>query len=441
MHSFTYISNIKNNTKSKERINVYMYPISIAQKKYLNNELIYKDTSMNNIVGVLKLGSKYNYDEINQALNEIVCKNDSHRLHITVENGEHFQYIKEYEEKLYPFLDFNQNPSQFGAWLNEQANVNIFSYDNYLYRFYILKLPEGEYGLFSVQHHMIADAWSMTLLINYFIMQLIQGNKAESPNYSFVNEIENDLKYLESKKFQRDELFWKNKLDQRNLFSIIDKLPSNSISNHRIKYKLSKLESEKINKYCMENNVSISDIFLCIMNIIIHKKAVNYVRTLGLSIHNRQNKIDKYTTGNYVRVLPLICNTINSLTLSDLLKEIKMEAFNLLKHRKYPIEKLLLDSDSKARITDCIISYHNTNYNPLFTEYGFSEKWIDTDTRTAMLLVSISNRSNETSYSVEYDYHNKVLSDKEIEALHIKVLKVLGNILNNPNQNLENLIL
>ncbi|MFQ3844905.1 condensation domain-containing protein [Staphylococcus pseudoxylosus] len=168
------------------------YPLSIAQKVFLENETINENSSINNIAGLLKLGTKFNYDQINQAINQLVFNHDSHRIQVTINNKAHSQHIKEYAEKAYPFLDFYQDQVNFDTWINGQANINIFDYDEDLYKFYILKMPDGQLGLFTIQNHIIADGWSMTLSINYFITYLTNGDTEGISNLSFINNIQDE---------------------------------------------------------------------------------------------------------------------------------------------------------------------------------------------------------------------------------------------------------
>ena len=62
-------------------------------------------------------------------------------------------------------------------------------------------MPSGDLALFTVQNHLIADGWSMTLLINYFIDYLIGGVNKSVPNsnLSFVHAIEEEAQYFQSK--------------------------------------------------------------------------------------------------------------------------------------------------------------------------------------------------------------------------------------------------
>ena len=66
-----------------------------------------------------------------------------------------------------------------------------------------MKLPDGQLGLLAIQNHLIGDGWSMPLSINYFITYLTNQDTTEIPKLSFVNAIEDEVKYLQSKSLKK----------------------------------------------------------------------------------------------------------------------------------------------------------------------------------------------------------------------------------------------
>ncbi|MEB8210533.1 condensation domain-containing protein [Staphylococcus succinus] len=413
------------------------HPLSIAQTKFLKNEIINENSSINNIAGLLKLGTKFNYDQINQALNQLVFNHDSHRIQITIKNEEHSQYIKDYEETAYPFLDFYQDQVNFDTWLNEQANINIFAYDENLYKFYILKMPNGHLGLFTIQNHIIADGWSMALSINYFITYLTNGDIEDISNLSFINNIKDEEKYLESKKFEKDELYWRNKLKHDKFQTKFEKLHLEHPSCKRHTIKLDPILTERINYFCLNNEVSVSNLFASIMFALIDKKIVNKINKLGLLIHNRINKNDKFTTGNYTNPLPLILDSNRDLLLNEYIKKVKRESFNVLKHRRYPIDNLVTELNINGNILDCLISFQTASYSPAFIENEFSERKLEIDAIGIPLIIQIFSKNNEEGYLLHYDYQDEVFSSEEINELHENILNMLNEFAENPNQSLD----
>lgn len=411
--------------------------LSMSQKEILNFEQYYENTSVNNIVGVAHLGLSFDYEEINNALNELIRKNDSHRLRITIENGEYKQYLNKYQKQNFSYIDFYKDKINYETWLYEETNLNTFAYDDDLFKFVILKFPEGGLGLFSLQHHVIADGWSMTLFMDFLTKQLTKEIVCDLPNSSYIETIENELKYTNSKRFQKDERFWSGKLRELNNNTPLKKTKLDNGSSRRNSFKLSNLETKRVDYFCKYNEASISNLFSCIMLIIIYKKSLYNINSVGLLIHNRHSNSEKYTTGNYTKALPVIVKTDKELSIREYLDRVKVETFNILKHRKYPYNNIFRDNSNGNGLLDCLISYHNTQYNSAFLKNGFSEKWINTDTLHTPLRINISNRSSEEGYIIDYDYQNSILNESEIYTLHQNILRVLFIMLTDSEQKID----
>ncbi|RIO73362.1 hypothetical protein BUZ12_13880 [Staphylococcus gallinarum] len=428
----------------KERIKLEMYPLTIAQMKFMKLETKIEGSSVNNIPGLLNLGTKFNYEQINKAINKLILNHDNHRIQVSMKNEEYKQYIVKYEEISYPYLDFYQDQLNFDDWLDEKANANLFDFDEKLYEYYILKMPSGDLALFTVQNHLIADGWSMTLLINYFIDYLIGGVNKSVPNcnLSFVHATEEEAQYFQSKKFEKDEIYWRNKLNQQKRQSNSELIHSDHIHCQRSTIKLTAETTKKINNYCMNNDVSVSNLFAGIMLALIDKETVDKIKKIGLLIHNRVNKNEKLTTGNYTKFLPLIIDLNDDLFLSEYITKVKKESFKLLKHRRYPIDKMLSELKINYDILDCLISFQTVNYSSEFIENGFYEKKLEIDTIGIPLVIQIFNKNSESGYLLHYDYQSEVLSAYEIEQLHENILKMLNELVIDTEQQLEeNIIL
>lgn len=414
-----------------------MYPLTIAQQNFLKREKIIEDSSINNIAGLLKLGTKFNYEQINKAVNQLIFNHDSYRIQVTFKSGNAKQYIKAFEEIAYPYLDFYQDQLNFDTWINKKANTNIFDYNDKLYRFYILKLPDGQLGLLAIQNHLIGDGWSMPLSINYFITYLTNQDTTEIPKLSFVNAIEDEVKYLQSKKLEKDEIYWREKLNRQKQ-QISDKPHQlEHVNGQRRTIKLSTVITEKINEFCLKNEISVSNLFTSIMFALIDKKAVTKINNIGISIHNRANKNEKFTTGNYAKSLPIIIESEQDLLLNEYIQKVKRESFNILKHRKYPIDDLLSELNMGNNIIDCLISFQTASYSSEFIENGFSEKKLEVDAIGGPLEIQIFNKNSESGYLLHYDYQTEVLSAYEIEQLHENILKMLNELVIDSERKLE----
>ena len=135
--------------------------------------------------------------------------------------------------------------------------------------------------------------------------------------------------------------------------------------------------------------------------------------------------------------MPIIIESEQDLLLNEYIQKVKRESFNILKHRKYPIDDLLSELNMGNNIIDCLISFQTASYSSEFIENGFSEKKLEVDAIGGPLEIQIFNKNSESGYLLHYDYQSEVLSVHEIEQLHENILKMLHELVIDTEQKLE----
>ncbi|HGO1833978.1 TPA: condensation domain-containing protein, partial [Staphylococcus aureus] len=409
--------------------------LSYAQNEIMELEQYYENTSVNNISGLIILPRSYTYSEINDALNSLVEYNENYRINIVKKEAEYKQIINKFQKKRYGYIDFKNKKLEYKTWIKSEANRNIFELNKDLYEFKIIKLPNGEKGLFLKQHHLISDGWTMTLVINFLKNELTKkGNKHNK--HSYFESINNEEKYECSEKYLKDEQFWLKKIEKINNNGMFESKNDNSQSK-RISFDLSNEESRDIFSFCKEKEISLNHLFSAAYLLI--KKSVTHseVNSIGIMVHNRNSKEEKNIPGLYSRVLPLIIDADNNLTVQEFLKLIKNESFNLLKHRKYPLSKITENSDKSKQIIDVAISFQNTSYDDEFLEKGFSDKWFEKDTNNFPLSISISNRSGNGNLTLDFDYQIDKINVDYIKIIKERIVNIIKKFIEKSEETID----
>ncbi len=145
-----------------------LLPLTEQQKNIWNTEMFYSNTAINNVGGYLCIEEKVDFKLLNEALNLYVKYTDSCRFHFISKDSQVFQYISDFSKSDIDIIDVkNKNEAdKLGVkLLNEPFNV----YDSNLFRFTILRFPNGKGGFSAIFHHLISDAWSMGMFISRVI--------------------------------------------------------------------------------------------------------------------------------------------------------------------------------------------------------------------------------------------------------------------------------
>lgn len=413
--------------------------LSDAQTEIIQLQEYYENNSINNISVIIYIKPGIKIEEIEKALNNLIKTHETYRIKLKKVKSEYKQYISEHKDKKIDFVDFKNNQVGYTKWINEQARKNLFSTDSDLFDFKIVKLPTGKIGIFLMEHHVISDAWSITVAANTISKYLNDGPNSKEIESTYFDYIEEEIEYKNTKRFEKDKSFWLKKTENLEDNELFEKNSDNNAHSNRKSYSLSDIETHRIHEFCEKNNISINNLFSAMMIIIKYKKTASKKISVGSIMHNRNKKAEKGVTGVFSRALPIIIDVSSDYSISDLLTQTKYETFNILKHRKYPYRNIVEDSGGQKGLLDCLISYQNTQYSHEVLKNVYSDEWIENGSNNAPLTVNISNRNRKNTLTVDYDYQTAIVNEKEIIDLHNIILKIMDKAIENPNTKIKNI--
>ena len=410
-----------------------LYNLTNSQKSIWLTEQFYKNTSINNIVGYLKIEKNVNLEALEKAFNLFILKNDSFKLKITMQDGHAKQYFDEFIYEKLEIIDL-KNELQLEEF-EKSYPKKFFSLNNsFLFRAVLLRLPNNCGILVLATHHLISDAWTMTIALNEIYSnynKLISSEPiSDEKNPSYLDFIKSNDAYLKSDKFFKDKEYWdENFKELPNIISF--KKSSTSISSNRKVFDFEEKLINKIEKYCTENKISVYIFLLAIFGIYF-KNLFNSNRfVIGNPILNRSNFKEKHTTGMFVTVMPFLFNVDNSLCFSKYAENIALEQKKMYRHIKYPYHEILNQIKSEHNFSgslyDIVFSYQNANI-PDFC------KWLPNYSQVESLQIHIKNLNEEkNSLSIHYDYLTDIFSEIDIDNMHNRILNIISQALNNKN--------
>ena len=146
-------------------MNNNVYPLSYPQKTIWYMEKLYKNSSMSNVCGTVRLKVGVDFELLNKAINTFIKQHDAMRIKIIEENGSPVQFIKEQQDLKFDFVDFsNKSKEEFYLWEESESRNPINIFEDNLFKFIMIKFSEQEGGFLIKINHVIGDAWSMMLL-------------------------------------------------------------------------------------------------------------------------------------------------------------------------------------------------------------------------------------------------------------------------------------
>lgn len=423
------------------------YPLSSPQLSIWYTERMYPGTSISNVAGTIRIKGEIDYDILGKAVQLLIKYNDGMRLRICLdENGNPQQYVSDYEEKPIEIKDFSKSDDPEKAMFewNSQESVKPFKLiDSDLYRIILVKLSDSEGGIYSNFHHIISDAWSVSLACNIatkYYEKLIQGDTDELEavsGYSYISYIESEKQYRESRRFIKDSIFWEQVFDTLPEVTVLKTRKTKLIStgSKRKTFLAPAKFTNKLREYCSENKITPYPLFLSALAMYINRVTDKNDITIGTPLLNRLNQCDRNTVGMFISTVPLRMQVNNSDSFSSLSGQVMELCSSVYRHHRYPYDHILKSVREKYGIIDnlydVVLSYQNAKFMKC-GNWDISTRWHFNGHQTNSLTIHINDRDDEGSLIIDYDYHENLYYDKEINFLHQHLLSLLWHALDNP---------
>ncbi|MGE5329544.1 MAG: amino acid adenylation domain-containing protein [Deltaproteobacteria bacterium] len=419
------------------------------QKAMWYTEKVYPGTSIGNVAGTLRLKGEIDYSLLEKAINIFIEKNEGIRLRVKEINGEPKQYISAYAYHKLDFLDFsNKKDADLYKWDEHLTKEPFVLIDSDLFYFALIKVNEQDGGFYIKTHHLISDAWTMTLLVNQIIKNyslLRNGQEiSKENNPSYIEFIINENEYNKSKRFEKDKEYWNNKFETIIEPTALKQRTSNYISTKARRKTLivPKKLSGKMHEYCLDNKTSVFSIFTAALAMYINRVTTKEEIILGTTTLNRSDIRQKETIGMFSNIASIFVNVNHNMDFKTLVNSISKDNMALLRHQKYPYDLLLKEVRARHKtadnLFDIVINYQNSKLKKNNNEEFFG-RWHFNGHQVESLSISIDDRENEGELLVNYDYLIELFHVKEIEFIHQHIMNLLWHALDNSEKQISKL--
>ncbi len=423
-----------------------LYDLTNPQKAIWLTEQFSEETPLNNVSGNIIIKDVVNFSLLEEALNKYIQKNDALRLQLTMENNEPKQYLTEYKPFSIPIVEL-KSKEDWDQFNQTVVSIPFTLFDSPLYAFTLFSFPDKTGGLNVTFHHIVSDAWTMSLFIDEVMeiyAKLLQNEEIEiTPNPSYLDYIVAEQEYQKSERFKKDETFWKEKFKDEIEIAYIKghkKETRHTLAKRKIFHFPLQL-SEKINAVCKEQKVSLYTFLMSIYSLYLSK--INNVShfAIGTPILNRLNAKDKKTAGMYISTNAFDFNINSNIEFVSYLLEVASNQMAIFRHQKYPYINISNMVKEEKGITDNLydvaVSYQNARDNQKNATVSYSTEWLFNGHILESLEIHFYDMDNNGSLEIYYDYNVECFQEEEIEKIHQRILYMIEQVLDNPNQELK----
>ena len=411
------------------------YKLTIPQSNIWLVENFYDDKSINVIAGTLNISKDFNIDYAKQTINKFCELNDATRIKFIKSGSNLFQYVEEYT----PFDVVVKDISGLTEIEEKEFEKSIVDepIDLFTNPFTLMVLDrKNGSGKFLLKcHHLLSDAWSVSLMgtdLASIYEKISVGDFSFEPRPSYINFINDEIKYLNSQKYIKDEEFWKEYLKDFDSPAFIKSKENFSTAANRYHKVFSSSFTKEIHDFCANNHVSIYSVFLSAIAIYLNRITQGNDIIIGTPVLNRSNFIQKQTQGMFISTVPVRFKIDSNKNFTDFCIETSLNSMNIFKHQKFPYSKILKEtSHNQENLFNIAFSYQNARSKIDLSKYNI--EWIFSGKIQSEIEFHLLDLNDSGNLEFDIDYLTDLFSADEIEYLYRRIIALINDgIKNNP---------
>ena len=258
-----------------------------------------------------------------------------------------------------------------------------------------------EYILLLTIHHIIADGWSISILINdltKIYQSLISGQKIDLEKITthYIDYATWQLQWINSDFIQKQMDYWKVQLDDINPLELAtDFQRPKQIGYHgsSIDFCFGDDTSQQLRTLAKKQNTSIFIVLLTTFKILLYKHTQQPDICIGTPVAGRNRQDIENTIGCFINLLAIRDRINPEMTFIDLLAQVQQTLLSAQENQDIPFES----------VVEALAKPDNLSYTPFFQVlFTLQNNSLDTNlTIDDLSIEMISQQSYTTKYDIQ----------------------------------------
>lgn len=409
-----------------------MYNLSKPQKLIYDMEK-YAGGAVAVICGSMIIKGTKSLAELQNGVNELYRLNDAFRMHIVETSSGVQQVVNEfapYDAEVLHFPNHDELDSYGASWAKEPMDLY-----GPLCETKIVLLSDS-YGLLVKLHHIIADAWTLSLMGTQF-NAILSG---EAPTaYSYTEYLGREETYIQSNRCAKDRAFFLEQFKECDEVTYLSEKQSSSLRSNRKTFVIKGEQANSVIAYTKEHGASPFVLFMTVLATYISRTRMNVEKFyIGTAVLNRTGPQEKNTAGMFINTAPVLMQLDSNASFAENLSKVKKASFDVFRHQKYNYGDVLTDIRKEygfaEKLYDVMFSYQNATITG--ADGAMESTWYHSGSQAESLQVHIDDRDCESIFRIHYDYQVEKFSEAEIEQMHQRIISLLLDAVGNDGKKL-----
>ena len=437
------ISKLTLNEKSQETVN----SLSSSQESLWFLQEVNSNKNAYHAYFAAHIYGDFNSNIFEECLSDIIQRHEQLRICVLNKYGKPFQQIK---DALVDYLEEDAAFNNIKYLVNREISRPFDLTKNKLFRVRRLKISAHDSVLVFTWHHIIADGWSIGILIselNFFYNSKILNSIPMLPElkYSYFDYIKWQNDFQKTANFNQQVSYWEKKLENTPIvpLNLSSKTRSQIIDYCGDNYSviISKDTYDKLKIFSQDMKTSIFIVLISLFQFSLSKFSGENDIIVGVPIANRKLKEFEGVFGLFVNTIPIRTVFDHNYTFKDFLKLRSEQLVSDYENQDVPFET----------IVNAVGGDRSMSYNPIFqimfvfqntkevslNLFGTTSKRMNLSSQSAKCDIVLIATEEEDIIQLNYEYATSLFDDEYIKNLNSFFQKTIDFAINNPNKYLS----
>jgi amino acid adenylation domain-containing protein len=443
-----------------ETAEVFVFPTSFAQQRLWFLDRLAPGNPFYNVSTALRLKGAIDFTALKQTFNEIVHRHETLRTTFLVVDGQHLQAISPSLRIPIPLIDLRNLDSQARELQLRQiataaAQQPFDLTTGPLLRVKLLQLDDAEYALLLNLHHIVADGWSIGVLIRELgvLYKAFAGDRHHDAS-TLLPEL--PIQYADFAQWQGEWLqgvengdsplqtqlaYWQQQLAGISVLNLPADRPRPAVPSYRGAKQILELPpslSQALEALSYSEGATLFMTMLTGFETLLYRYTQQEDIAIGSPIANRNRSELEGLIGFFVNSLVLRTDCDWQPTFRELLHRVRAVTLGAYAHQDLPFEKLVEELHPERDLSyhplfQVAFSFQNTPISTLELP-GLTVSLLELDTTTAKLDLEFHLWQDAGSVKGQMVYNTDIFDDATITRMLGNFQTLLGSVVANPEQ-------
>ncbi|MBE9052040.1 amino acid adenylation domain-containing protein [Nostocales cyanobacterium LEGE 11386] len=431
------------------------YPLSSAQKRLWFLQQVEPDNFAYNIAASIQLTGKLNLAALTDSLNALMQRHQILRTAFISLDNQPVQVVRE-EELTLPIVDLThiastEQSAEVQRQATEQAQQPFNLSQAPLLRVLLLRLGEQEHTLLLTIHHIIADGWSMGVLLRELVV-LYEANCQQQP----ASLTPLPIQYQDFAVWQQQWLgtlqtqlnYWMQQLaGELPILELPSDRPRPAVQSNRgarWEFMISPSLTKQLKTLSQQENVTLFMLLLAGFKTLLYRYTRQTDILVGTPLAGRPTATTEKLLGCFINTLVLRTDLSGNPRFTELLAQVRQVALAAYAHQDLPFESLL----------EVLKPARNLSHTPIFQvsfvlqNAPIMSTWelpeltlypVELDNGTAKLDLTLYMVETPQGLVGSFEYNTDLFDVDTMNRMAGHLQTLLAGIVDNPDEHLEDL--